>query len=273
MGDDIGSDADAKASTLLNDLGEISFGWIALIVLGTWATIVALRIVLPFLAERGPSPLRLYLLGAVPIARLLLITVAVLLLIPEVFNVTFQNFLVIAGAASVAIGFAFKDLVTSVVAGVVAVFERPYRPGDWVRVGDDYGEVRSVGLRSFRMVTAEDNAIIVPHSQIWDDNVANANDGTRTCMVVATFRVDPDHDGAAVRAALHDVAATSAYLHFDRPVAVMAKPDVTGTSYMVKAYPFDLREQFRFKTDLTLRGKAALRDLGVAEVVGVEGMA
>lgn len=50
-----------------------------------------------------------YLLGAVPIIRLALLAVAILWLIPIIFNITWQNLLVISGAASVAIGFAFKD--------------------------------------------------------------------------------------------------------------------------------------------------------------------
>ncbi len=41
---------------------------------GTWLAIFLARKVLPYLAERGPSQLRLYLLGAVPIVRLVLLT-------------------------------------------------------------------------------------------------------------------------------------------------------------------------------------------------------
>ena len=77
----------------------------------TWLAIVTVRKLAPFFAERGPQQLRLWLLGSVPIARLLLMIFAIVWIIPIIFNVTFQNFLVIAGAASVAIGFAFKDYV------------------------------------------------------------------------------------------------------------------------------------------------------------------
>ena len=52
---------------LLNNFQDISFAKIALIVLVTWAVIVAARRLLPYLADRGPSQTRLWLLGAVPI--------------------------------------------------------------------------------------------------------------------------------------------------------------------------------------------------------------
>ena len=94
-------DGQEKAAQLINDLQDISLSKIGLIVLGTWIAIALARRVLPYLAEKGPSQLRLYLLGAVPIIRLALLVVAILWLIPILFNITFQNFLVISGAASV----------------------------------------------------------------------------------------------------------------------------------------------------------------------------
>ena len=102
-----------KAARLINDLQEISFTKVGLILLGTWVVILLARKLLPYLAERGPSQLRLYLLGGVPIIRLVMLVVAIAWVTPIVFNITLQNFLVIAGALGLAIGFAFKDYVSS----------------------------------------------------------------------------------------------------------------------------------------------------------------
>lgn len=255
-----------KAARLINDLQDISFVEIGLVFAGTWLTILVARKLLPYLAERGPSQLRLYLLGAVPIIRLLLLTTAVLWVIPIVFNITFQNFLIIAGAAGVALGFAFKDYASSLIAGIVAIVERPYRPGDWVEIGGDYGEVRAVGMRSIEIRTPSDNIVHVPHERLWQHNISNANDGARTLMCVASFYLRPDHDAARVRAALRDVALTSAYLDYDRPVRVMLSESRWGTHYQLKAYPFDMRDQFSFISDLTVRGKLAIAEAGGVQV-------
>ena len=257
----------AQAGRLINSLQDISIPKIVLILLGTWLLIYVIRKALPYLAERGPNQLRLYLLGAVPIARLLLLVIAVLWVIPIVFNITFQNFLVIAGAASVAIGFAFKDYASSLIAGVVAVVEKPYRPGDWVEIDGDYGEVVSVGLRSLSLRTPGDNVVAVPHLKLWDSNVSNSNDGAKTLMCVASFYVAPDHDADRLRTALRDVALTSAYLEYDQPVLVVLAEQPWGTHYKLKAYPFDMRDQFRFVSDLTARGKLALAEAGATPVV------
>ena len=262
-----GSEAAGDATVkLINDIQDISFVTIAMVIVLAWLGIFAARKVLPYLAERGPSQTRLYLLGAVPIIRLFVLVTAVFWIIPLIFNITFQNFLVIAGAASVAIGFAFKDYASSLIAGIVAIFERPYRPGDWVRIEDDYGEVREVGLRAIRLQTAAEDTVTVPHDRIWTNNISNSNDGARTLMCIAEFFLAPGHDAERVRSALNDVALTSAYLHYGKPVLVMLSQKPWGTHYQLKAYPFDLRDQFSFISDMTARGKIAVLAAGGTEV-------
>ncbi|KIN73468.1 mechanosensitive ion channel family protein [Sulfitobacter guttiformis] len=255
-----------KAVKLINDFQDISFSEIIFVIVGTWLAILTVRKAAPYLAERGPQQMRLLMLGAVPIARLLLMVMAIVWIIPIIFNVTFQNFLVIAGAASVAIGFAFKDYVSSLVAGVVAIVEKPYRPGDWVEIKGDYGEVQSVGLRSLRILTADDNIITVPHAHIWTENISTANDGARTLMCVAHFYLMPDHDATVIRSALQDVALSSAYLDWKKFPLVMLEQTPHGSHYQLKAYPFDLRDQFLFVSDMTERGKQAIFEAGGREV-------
>jgi small conductance mechanosensitive channel len=67
-----------------------------------------------------------------------------------------------------------------------------------------------------------------------------------------------------VRAALHDVALTSAYVALDQPIVVVAQEQPWATRYRLRAYPIDARQQFLFSTDLTVRGKAELIRLGIA---------
>ncbi len=260
-----------KAAQLINDLQDISLTKIGLIVAGTWIAIVLAHRVLPYLAEKGPSQLRLYLLGAVPIIRLVLLVVAILWLVPIVFNITFQNFLVISGAASVAVGFAFKDYVSSLIAGIVAIFEKPYQPGDWVEIDGDYGEVRAVGMRSIEVRTPSDDIVYIPHDKLWQNNISNSNDGARTLMCVTSFYLQPRHDASLVRTALRDVALTSAYLDYHKPVIVTLAQTEWGTQYKVKAYPFDMRDQFSFISDVTVRGKLAIADCGGEETAALPG--
>lgn len=255
-----------KASQLINDIGDISFTQILVIVVSVWLLTFLSHKLLSILAKHGPSRLRLYFLAAIPFIRLCLLAAAVSMIIPIIFNITLQNFLVIAGAISVAIGFAFKDLASSLIAGVVAISERTYRPGDWVKIEDDYGEVQQVGLRAITLRTPEDNIVTIAHDRIWNNNISNSNDGQQTLMCVADFYLDADHNAAAIRTVLHDIALTSAFLDYTKPVLVILAEVPWGSHYKLKAYPFDMRDQFEFISDMTVRGKLGIREAGAREV-------
>lgn len=148
------------------------------------------------------------------------------------------------------------------IAGIIAVFESPYRPGDWVKIGDHYGEVKSVAMRSLSIQTAADDLVVVPHLHLWSENISNSNNGTGTLMCVVSFYVQPDHDADLMRRKLRDVAMTSAYLNYDRPVLVMLAEEPFATHDKVKLYPFDLRDQFALISDITVGGKKAIRSCG-----------
>ena len=183
----------------------------------------------------------------------------------------FENLVAVLGALGLALGFALKDYVSSLIAGIVVIYEGAYRPGDWVEVEGAYGEVRSVGMRAMEMVTPDDTVVVVPHQTLWTKLIHNANDGTQHLQCVADFYLDPEHEGRQVRSLLRDVALTSPYLRIERSIDVIAAEQPWGTHYRLKAYPVDPRDQFRFTTDLTVRGKAALRkaDVPPARVRGL----
>ncbi len=236
---------------------------IALIVVASWLIIVLSQRYLPRLANRVAGSYRLLLLAFVPVLRLVVIAVALALLVPRLIEPTFENLVTLFGALGLALGFAFKDYVSSLIAGVVTLFEMPYRPGDWIEVDKTYGEVKQISMRSLKVVTPDDTVVIIPHLKLWDHLIFNANDGGQNLLCIADFYLHPRHDAAQVKHILHDVALTSVFLQTEQPINVIVLDKPWGTHYRLKAYPIDPRQQFHFVTDLTVRGKAALINLGV----------
>lgn len=175
----------------------------------------------------------------------------------------FENLITLFGAVGLALGFAFKDYTSSLIAGIVTLYEMPYRLGDWISVEGAYGEVKAIGMRAVEIVTADDTVVVIPHLKLWDKLIFNANDNSRNLQCAADFYLHPRLDAARVRRTLHDVGLTSPYLQVQKPVAVIVHEKPWGTHYRLKAYPVDPRDQFRFVTDLTVRGKAALAELGM----------
>ena len=216
-----------------------------------------------WLAEIVPGRYRYFVLALEPVLRLIIIFIAFVLIVARIIEPTLENVLVLLGALGLGIGFALKDYVSSLVAGVVTLFELPYRPGDWIEVNGTYGEVQSIGMRSAEIVTADDTVVIMPHLKLWDNLILNANDGSQKLQCVVHFYLHPNHDAAQAKNALHDVMLTSPYLRLDLPTKVVVTEEPWGTHYRLRAYPVEPRQQFDFITDLTIRGKAALMELGV----------
>ncbi len=243
--------------------------WIMVFEVGAILLIATLLIagsqrVLPWLGNRLHGRRRLFVLAFAPVLRLLIIVLSFIMITPLVITPSVQNMVALLGTVGLAIGFALKDLASSLIAGVVVVGEMPYRNGDWIKVDGIYGEVRHVGMRTVQVLTPSDDVVSIPHSRLWNTPIFNANDGAPRLQCIADFYLHPKHDAAQVQQALSDVALSSAFLHFSQAIAVIVHEKPWGTWYQLKAYPVDARQQFRFVTDLTVRGKARLLALGVS---------
>ena len=252
-----------EVTGLFKSLDVFAIFEIAVIFMFALAVVWLTQRVLPWVASNLHGKRRLYTLALVPMIRILVLVIALVMIMPRVIEPTMQNMLATLGAAGLAIGFALKDYVSSLIAGVVAIHEMPYRPGDWIEVDGSYGEVTHIGMRTVELVTNDDTVIWVPHLKLWDNLIHNANNGGPSLMCIAEFYTQPEADAYQIRDALEEVALTSPYLQLGKPIAVTAAEQPWGTKYRLKAYPIDPRQQFQFITDMTARGKKRLIELGV----------
>ena len=253
--------SDRDIVRIFNELSQTAVINIILIFVGALLLIALAQKTLSWLANKLSGKYRLYILASVPLLRLLIIIVSIILIVPQVIEPTVTNMVALLGAAGLVLGFGLKDYVSSLIAGIVALYEMPYRPGDWIKVNGSYGEVKKIGMRAVEIVTPDDTTVIIPQLKLWDQLIFNANDGGPYLLCVADFYLNPRHDAMRAKQALHDVALTSPFLQTEKPVTVIVSEKPWATHYRLKAYPIDLRQQFHFITDLTLRGKAVLSRL------------
>ncbi len=210
-------------------------------------------------AEKASPHLRLGILRVVPIARLLIRIAAVVLVVSILVEPTFRNIVGLLASIGLVLAFALKDYGSCLIAGVVTVLENVYQPGDWIEVDGAYGEVKSIGVRAVTIVTLDDTEVIIPHSRLWSAGIFNASSGNHSLLCVADFYLHPDHDASEARRRLAETAESSPLRKPETPVTVIVQEKPWGTHYRVKAYVKESREQALFTTELTVRGKEALR--------------
>jgi len=88
-------------------------------------------------------------------------------------GIDLTKFALIAGALSVGIGFGLQNVVNNFVSGLILAFERPVQAGDAVQVGDIWGEVRRIGVRSSTVRTWSGAEVIVPNADLISNQVTN----------------------------------------------------------------------------------------------------
>lgn len=88
-------------------------------------------------------------------------------------GIQMASVLTILGAAGLAVGLALQGTLSNVSAGVMLLFFRPFKVGDYVDVGGTAGTVESVGLFSTALNTPDNVHIIVPNSEIYGGTIKN----------------------------------------------------------------------------------------------------
>ncbi|AFZ46923.1 MscS Mechanosensitive ion channel [Cyanobacterium stanieri PCC 7202] len=217
-----------------------------------------------WIAERVPRRYRLLTKQSLPFWKGLILLITIAYLVRLFFNLSESNLLALTGSIAVAVGFAFKDYISSIIAGVVALFESPYRVGDRIQIGDHYGEVVSYGLRGIQIQTPDDNTVTIPHNKAWTEAISNANAGNLEAQVATEFFFEHDADDEMIINILYQAAYSSKYTQLKLPIRVLMKEEEWGTKFKLRSYPMDARDEFLYQTDLIRRAKKAFARHNIA---------
>lgn len=117
----------------------------------------------------------------------------------SVLGFDLANLAIIAGALSVGIGFGLQSIVNNFVSGLILLFERPIKVGDWVVTASGEGRVKKINVRSTEIETFDRCSIIVPNSELISSSVQNWTYKDETARVIVPIGVSYDSDPEHVR--------------------------------------------------------------------------
>ncbi len=246
--------ADTQVIDQAIDVNAFTILFVVALIAAAYGAATVLRIGLDLLSERFPSQ-RLLFKRMQPIVRILIYAATVYFVVGNLITDD-KTLYAMLGSMALAIGLAAKDLLNDLIGGIVVLFDRSYQMGDRVAVGGHYGEVVSIGLRSTKLVTADDSLVTVPNSVMLSSMVSNSNAGALDCQVVVDVFLPGTIDLAQVEGIAREAALTSKMAFLNKPVVVNVKDEFDQTHIthlIVKAYVFDARYENAFAADLTRR--------------------
>jgi len=134
-----------------------------------------------------------FLSNAVRYTVIVLTVLAVL----DRFGVETTSFVAILGATGIAIGLALQGTLSNVAAGVMILFFRPFKVGDFIEGGGQSGTVKEVSLFVTHISTPDNVAIILPNNQLWNAAIKNYSyHDTRRFDLLFGIGYDDDIDKA-----------------------------------------------------------------------------
>lgn len=251
-------DTETKMDDEIAEIRElISFGKVLntlLILIVTYFLNKYVTLILDSLSEKATN-YRLFIKRLSPVSRIFIWSLAIYIIIAGIIVPPFETVITIAASVGIAVGFASQDILRNIFGGIMIILDRPFQVGDKIQVGEHYGEVLSIGLRSSRVVTPDDSVVSIPNGELMNRAVSNTNSSALDCQVVAEIYLPATSDVAKVKEIAYKAVYSSSFTYLNKPVVVIVLNEIYNMRFVmklrVKAYVVDIRYEFMFKSDMT----------------------
>lgn len=205
------------------------------------------------LGKQFPSR-RLLILQIITITIFLIYIIGVVAVFYGALKPSKELMLAIGGSIAVAMGLALKDIVSSLVSGLILLFDQPFQVGDRVSFNGVYGEIKSIGLRTVRLNTLDDNLVTIPNSRFLVDIVASGNSGNMDMMIVNNFYIAIDADLEKAETIVKESIMISEFAYLKKPISIVISEIIIGgiiaLELKAKSYVIDVKYEKAFQSDI-----------------------
>lgn len=169
---------------------------------------------------------------------LISITLRVLVIVSAALTlgIPATSFVTILASAGVAVGLALQGALSNLAGGIMILFFKPFRVGDFVETADGTGIVRSITVFYTVIMTADNRQITLPNGSLTNAAITNCS-AEATRRADFTFGVAYDSDLETVKRALHEAAASCELVLDDpAPVVWMSRQADSALEYTLRVW-------------------------------------
>ena len=185
-----------------------------------------------------------------------------------IFEPSQEMFIWFIGSTAIAIVFALKDVLASIISGVILLIDKPFQIGDRITFENVYGEIVSMGLRSIKLQTLDESVVTIPNSRFMNDIVSSSSAGQLEMMTTVDVYIPIDEDLYKLKGILERIASESPYRDKKKNTVIVIK-EVLGMGGVVsvvmtaKCIVRDARKEKAFQTDFLIKVNQELKNQNI----------
>lgn len=201
-----------------------------------------------------------------PLFRLLIVVIGFLIAV-SIIGIGTDRLTVIIGALSVGIGLGLQNIINNFVSGIILVFEKPFKIGDYIELADKKGQVLEIGIRSSTLMTDQGARVIIPNGDLLSGRLVNWTFLNADIRLNMELTITGAENIGVVKSMLKQKLAAHKYVDQHIPIKVYTK-SVNADNYVlaIQVGMVNVRHIERFKSEFLEDIKKELKEqeIGVA---------
>ena len=192
----------------------------------------------------------------------LLLYIIVILTAANVMGVPLTSFVTLLASAGVAISLATQGALSNFVGGMTILLLKPFRAGDYVKIGDTEGTVQSIGVFYTELATPDNKHISLPNSNLTNTAIENfSREGTRRLDISfgVSYDADMDHVVSTLKEAVQE---TNGILPDPAPIIKLTECGDSSLTFMLRVW-CKSSDYWDVNWNLLENGKRALDRAGI----------
>jgi potassium efflux system protein len=169
-----------------------------------------------------------------------------------------------AAALTVGLGFGLQEIFANFVSGLIVLFERPYRVGDIITIGEVEGTVTRIRTRATTVLDWDNKEVVVPNKTFITERFVNWTLSDTVTRVVLKLGVAYTSDPEAVRRLLLDIAERDPMvLKQPPPTCWFMELGASTLNFELRVFVGELLDRNRVRNLLNQRIITEFRERGI----------